>query len=116
MSPHAALIEQLSKKRNLKITGFWRNLVLALGDWSDTLDGIEKIKPDLFEINTDRQNVNIFEVEVSHSVNQEKLQRVARLSLALDDVSWTLHLYTVGKWGQESEIELHSHVMALFQP
>lgn len=68
-----------------------------------------RVIPDAFRIDEKRMEVFAYEVEVTHRVSDEKLERYYQWWWALDEDYWMLRLIIVSRFGQEVEVDLFAN-------
>ncbi len=97
---HQSLVADLLRE-GMSGTGFRANLERAVGH------GLSfRLVPDAHRIDEEERTVEVHEVEVTHSMSENKLERYLRLYWALDEHDWELRVFVVNRFGQRSELDM----------
>lgn len=65
-----------------------------------------RVLPDAFRIEHEREEILVYEVEVTHHLPDWKLERYCQFWWALDEYYWMLRLFIVDRFGNQHELDL----------
>jgi hypothetical protein len=104
---HSALIDLvLDRYPGASRKDFPESVKAALNlDDSDDLPRFD-FRPDAFHIDHESQTIALFEVEITHGVDDPKMQKLSWLWFCLDCIYWDCVLIIVDQRGVERQIDL----------
>lgn len=74
-------------------------------EYREALDGL-RILPDAYTIDPETWTITVYEVEVSHPVDDDKLARYFNLFWVVDQWEWSIRLVLVDKRGNERDVDV----------
>jgi hypothetical protein len=94
-----AIAKVLQRFPTAKTRGFIKEVCNALGGLEEFRDNQWPLVPDAFIVDHESK---IVEVEATHPINDEKMERYADLWWSVDGNYWDLLLITTDKWGNQT--------------
>jgi hypothetical protein len=85
----------------LETVDFWQRIKASDPDFAE-FENVGVV-PDAFYIDASRFQVVCYEVEDTHPVPIDKLEKYADLAFKLDCYEWTLHVVMLNRWGKFRE-------------
>lgn len=93
---------QAARPDGLPTRGFYR----ALREHCNIVLGQKaRFYPDAFEFNVDSKTLTLHEIEVTHALTDEKLEKLRFLRACLASQGWSMRLMHGDSWGNRHEID-----------
>lgn len=104
---HNVLVEDICVRYGAKKTGFGKALMSRLiADYDEYLDDWVRFSPDAYLVNEAKKEIIFYEVELSHELSDQALQRYVTFWFESDCEEWTIRLVSIDRYGNEQEIDL----------